>query len=78
MFFVFCFFFINFSVRCNAKYRSFNPKYTDHGKKNVIIIKFGGILIKTSEKHGPLPHHIARTLTARRICLGHSISSILI
>ena len=33
----------------------------------------GGVSIK---EQGPLPHHIARTLTARRICLGHSISLI--
>ena len=33
---------------------------------------------RPSKEHGLLPHHIARTLTARRICLGHSISSILI
>ena len=30
------------------------------------------------KEHGALPHHIALTLTARRIFLGHSISSILI
>ena len=30
------------------------------------------------KEHGSLPHHIARTLIARRICLGHIISSILI
>ena len=30
------------------------------------------------KEHGSLPHHIGRTLTARRICLGLSISSILI
>ena len=30
------------------------------------------------KEHGSLPHHIAQTLTARRICLGHSKSSILI
>ena len=31
-----------------------------------------------AKEHGSLPHHIARTLTARKICLGHRISSILI
>ena len=30
------------------------------------------------KEHGSLPNHIARTLTARRICLGRSKSSILI
>ena len=30
------------------------------------------------KEQGRLPHDIARTLTTRRICLGHSISSILI
>ena len=30
------------------------------------------------KEHGCLPHDIARTLTTRRIYLGHSISSILI
>ena len=30
------------------------------------------------KEHGSFPYHIAQTLTARRICLGHSIPSILI
>ena len=30
------------------------------------------------KEHGSLPNHIARTLTAHRICLGRSKSSILI
>ena len=29
------------------------------------------------KEHGSLSHHIARTLTARRIYLGYSISSVL-
>ena len=33
---------------------------------------------RAAKEHGSLPSHIARTLTARRICLGRSKSSILI
>ena len=33
-----------------------------------------GKSVSAWKEHGSLPHHIARTLTARRICLGHSIS----
>ena len=31
-----------------------------------------------TKDHGSLPHHFARTLTARRICLGHCKTSVLI
>ena len=39
------------------------------------FVKFNILITK---EHGSLPNHIARTLTARRICLGRSKSSILI
>ena len=33
--------------------------------------------VRAKKEHGSLPNHIAQTLTARRICLGRSKSSIL-
>ena len=47
------------------------PDYPD--LKSVSRLFNGGL----KKEHGCLPHDIARTLTTRRICLGHSISSIL-
>ena len=43
-------------------------------------LTFGSVSVETysRKEHGPLLHHIARFLTARRICMGHSKSSILI
>ena len=67
-------------------------KYTENDIVNMleflvdnIFVVFGGKVFQQivgipmgTKEHGSLPHHIARTLTARRICLGHSKSSILI
>ena len=39
---------------------------------------YENIIVILQKEHGSLPNHIARTLTARRICLGGSKCPILI
>ena len=53
--------------------REKNVKY-----KNVSDFNISSKIDCFSKEHGSLVHHIARTLTDRRICLGNSIYSILI
>ena len=57
---------------CSGLYYDIASKYVSFIYRLVC-----GLSISVKE-HGCLPHDIARTLTTRRICLGHSISSILI
>ena len=47
-------------------------------KQSVSIKLIKSIFCLSKKEHGSLPNHIAWTLTARRICPGHGISSLLI
>ena len=56
--------------------------HSDGNIVNVLINRHQGTSYsytsKGAKEHGSFPYNIALTLTARRICLGHSIPSILI
>ena len=59
--------FLSLYLNCRTGNHKLRMFYTLHGRWIGYVFK----------EHGSFPYHIARTLTVRRICLGHSIPSVI-